>query len=171
MTSIVICPEASLADVCREHAPSHVLGFTSPARLPPEPGDGARRLVFAFHDIEAPRLGLVPPDRDSIERMLAFARTWDGASPLVIHCFAGVSRSTAAAFALACQAAPSRSEAAVAAALREAAPTATPNRLMVALADDILGRGGRMIEAAGAIGRGADYVPFRSAILRVAAGA
>jgi predicted protein tyrosine phosphatase len=41
-------------------------------------------------------------------------------------------------------------------ALRRASPTATPNRRLVALADDRLGRQGRMIAAITAIGRGAD---------------
>jgi predicted protein tyrosine phosphatase len=40
--------------------------------------------------------------------------------------------------------------------LRAASPHATPNRLIVRLADDLLGRKGRMVEAVTAIGRGAD---------------
>ena len=32
---------------------------------------------------------------------------------------------------------------------------------------DVLGRGGRLIAAAGAIGRGSDYVPYRSFDLRL----
>ena len=38
-------------------------------------------------------------------------------------------------------------------ALRKASPTATPNQHLVALADDILGRNGRMVDAIRAIGR------------------
>jgi predicted protein tyrosine phosphatase len=81
----------------------------------------------------------------------------------VIHCYAGVSRSTAAAFVAVCTLNPRRSEAAVAEALRRASPTATPNIRIVALADDILGRNGRMVEAITAIGQGllAEATPFR----------
>ncbi len=91
-----------------------------------------------------------------------FGRGWTGASPLLLSCELGISRSTASAFALACQAMPDMAEAALAEALRQAAPCATPNPLLVALADDALGRAGRMIEAVRAIGRGADYRPYRS---------
>ena len=47
--------------------------------------------------------------------------------------------------------------------LRALSPTATPNARIVAIADDLLGRGGRMVRAIGAIGRGQDCyegVPF-----------
>jgi predicted protein tyrosine phosphatase len=74
----------------------------------------------------------------------------------VIHCWAGVSRSTAAAFITACALAPERPEAEIADALRAASPMATPNARLVAVADEMLGREGRMIAAVGRIGRGAD---------------
>jgi predicted protein tyrosine phosphatase len=73
---------------------------------------------------------------------------------MVIHCYAGVSRSTAAAFIAACALAPNRDEFVVARTLRAASPTATPNARMVALADLALGRNGRMNEAIAEIGRG-----------------
>ena len=64
---------------------------------------------------------------------------WDRAAPLLIHCFAGVSRSTAAAFIAACALSPRRDEGEIARALRAASPTATPNARLVALADATLG--------------------------------
>jgi predicted protein tyrosine phosphatase len=82
---------------------------------------------------------------------------------LVIHCHAGVSRSTAAAFIIACALAPSRRESEIADAIRQASHTATPNRRMVAIADAILKRNGRMSAAIERIGRGSDCyegVPF-----------
>lgn len=77
-------------------------------------------------------------------------------SPLVFHCWAGISRSTAAAYIAACALAPERDEANLALALRQASPSATPNARFVALADDILGRRGRMVDAIRGIGRGAE---------------
>jgi len=71
---------------------------------------------------------------------------------MLIHCWAGISRSTASAFAIACERNPHADEHAIALALRRAAPHAYPNRRLVALADDILGRRGRMIEAVEAMG-------------------
>ena len=83
--------------------------------------------------------------------------------PLVIHCHAGVSRSTAAAFIIACALAPSRPENEIADTIRRASHTATPNRRMVAIADAMLKRDGRMVAAIERIGRGSECyegVPF-----------
>jgi predicted protein tyrosine phosphatase len=96
----------------------------------------------------------VLPEAAHLDEFLAFVRAWDRKSPMLIHCFAGVSRSTAAAYIAACVLAPDRDEFAIARALRAASPTASPNVRLVALADDALGRGGRMNEAIAEIGRG-----------------
>ena len=82
-----------------------------------------------------------------MRELLEFVGGWDRAAPLLIHCFAGVSRSTAAAFISACALAPQRDEGEIALALRAASPTATPNARLVALADAALGRAGRMTRA------------------------
>ncbi len=120
-------------------------------------------LWLQLHDISEPRDGHVHPASAHVEQLISFVGRWERASPLVIHCYAGVSRSTAAAFVAVCTLNPRRSEAAIAKALRRASPTATPNIRIVALADDILGRNGRMVEAITAIGQGrlAEATPFR----------
>jgi predicted protein tyrosine phosphatase len=115
-----------------------------------------RHLRIAVSDIEAPLEGHILPATRHIEQLLAFAREWDRKTPLVIHCYAGVSRSPAAAFITACALAPTRSERNVAHRLRVASPTATPNQRLIALADLILERRGRMVEAIAEIGRGAE---------------
>jgi predicted protein tyrosine phosphatase len=82
----------------------------------------------------------------------------------VVHCWAGISRSTAAAFVVACTLNPERDERDIAWAIRRASPTATPNIRIVALADEMLEREGRMVAAIEAIGRGhvaGEGVPFR----------
>ena len=115
-----------------------------------------RHLRLAVSDIDAPREGQVLAGGEHIDRLIAFLETWDREKPLVIHCYAGVSRSPAAAFIAACALAPHRPEIELAQALRKASPTATPNRRLVALADQRLNRQGRMNEAIAAIGRGAE---------------
>ena len=85
-----------------------------------------------------------------------FVREWDRREPLLIHCYAGVSRSTAAAFIALCALDSSVSEDTHAERLRAVSPAATPNARLVALADAALHRAGRMIEAVAKIGRGAD---------------
>jgi predicted protein tyrosine phosphatase len=79
---------------------------------------------------------------------------WDQQAPLLIHCWAGISRSTAAAFISLCALNPDADEHALARSLRRASPTAYPNRRLVALADTVLSRQGRMTEAVEHIGRG-----------------
>jgi predicted protein tyrosine phosphatase len=114
-----------------------------------------RHLRLAFHDIVEPMPGLVAPDRDLMQAVLEFGRNTGQQRPLLIHCWAGISRSSAAAFAMACDRNPGF-ERDIAGELRRRSPSATPNRLMVRLADDLLERNGRMIEAIDAIGRGAE---------------
>ena len=98
--------------------------------------------------------GHVLPEATHLDELLRFVRAWDRAEPMLIHCFAGVSRSTAAAYIAACALAPERDEFAIARSLRAASSTASPNARLVALADDALGRCGRMNEAIAEIGRG-----------------
>jgi predicted protein tyrosine phosphatase len=64
----------------------------------------------------------------------------------------------------ACALNPHRDEITIARQIRRASPTAMPNRRLVALADHLLGRGGRMVAAIEAIGPGlaaAEGRPFR----------
>ncbi len=115
-----------------------------------------RHLRIAVSDIDTAIDGHILPSEEHIDRLLAFIEGWDQTNPLVIHCYAGVSRSPAAAFVAACALAPHRCEFELAQDLRRISPTATPNRRLVALADRRLGREGRMVAAIAAIGRGAD---------------
>ncbi len=83
---------------------------------------------------------------------------------MLVHCWMAISRSTAAAVSLACAADAARSEIDIALALRTASPTATPNPRIIAEADGLLARGGRLVAAAASIGRGAPAMagtPFR----------
>jgi predicted protein tyrosine phosphatase len=113
-----------------------------------------RHLYLAVSDIVEPTPGQVLPEAAHLDELLRFVHAWDRAAPMLIHCFAGVSRSTAAAYIAACALKPDRDEFAIAQALRTASPTASPNARLVALGDDALRRRGRMSEAIAAIGRG-----------------
>lgn len=113
-------------------------------------------LFVGVHDITTPTPGLKRAEPGDIDAILAFLRSWDQKSPLLIHCWAGISRSTACTFIAGCLLRPHISEQEMAWRLRFAAPSATPNRRLVQLADDALGRAGRMVAAIEEIGRGAD---------------
>jgi len=121
-------------------------------------------LRLRVHDIRSPLEGYVMPDEQHVADLLTFVQQWDRRAPLVVHCYAGISRSTAGAFASVCALNPHRDEDSIALALRLASPTATPNTRIVSLADRLLERGGRMVAAIEMIGRGItadEAIPFR----------
>jgi len=121
-------------------------------------------LILGMDDISAPLDGYVMPGDEHVRRLIAFVLGWDRRRPMVVHCYAGISRSTAGAYVAACALNPRRDEATIARELRHASPTATPNARIVSLADQMLGRDGRMVAAIDAIGRGEmayEGVPFR----------
>lgn len=156
-TSMIhVCPLSRLADVAAAIAASHVISLIREQQpIPtPHPVTPGNHLRLAFHDIEAPREGYFHPTSDHVGEVIDFALGWNHRAPLLIHCWAGISRSTAAAYISLCTINPEASEAAIARSLRQASPTASPNRLMVAHADELLGRRGRMVAAIESIGRG-----------------
>jgi predicted protein tyrosine phosphatase len=124
----------------------------------------ANHLILGMDDIAAPMDGYIIPGEEHVTRLIDFVRGWDRTAPLVVHCFAGISRSTAGAYVAACALNPRRDEWAIARALRRASVTATPNPRIVSLADRMLGREGRMVAAIDSIGRGEmayEADPFR----------
>ena len=156
---LLVGPLAAIEAMCAEHRPSHLVSWLSPPAVAPAIAAAAAldaRLLLCSHDVAQAGEGFEPPGAEHLARLLAFARGWDGARPMLVHCWAGVSRSTAAAFAIACQARPQISESELARRLRRLSPTATPNPLIVALADAQLGRKGRMSAAIAGIGRGSE---------------
>ena len=101
------------------------------------------------------------PGEAHVTRLIEFVTGWDRAAPMVVHCYAGISRSTASAFAAACMLNPHRDEIAIARQIRAASPIAQPNRLIVSLADKALGRDGRMLRALDEMGPGSMTVEGR----------
>jgi predicted protein tyrosine phosphatase len=121
-------------------------------------------LILAVDDITAPADGYTAPAEDHVKRLINFAGSWDRAAPMVVHCFAGISRSTAAAFVTACALNPKRDEMEIAQAIRGASRTAQPNARIVSIADRLLNREGRMVRAVETIGPGdaaLEGTPFR----------
>ncbi|AWN38519.1 tyrosine phosphatase family protein [Methylobacterium radiodurans] len=169
MPTLHVCSLARLPETVAATGAGHVLSLLTSGNAPdlPDTVPPDCRAVIAVSDIAAATDGHVLADDTHVERIIAFVRAWPRERPLIIHCWAGISRSTAAAYIAACALRPERDEAEVARALRAASPSATPNPLFVALADRILGREGRMVAAIQAIGRGADAyegAPFQFAV-------
>ncbi len=165
MPQLHVCPLHELDAVLAETQASHVVSLLSVGTPANRPGSiaEANYLQIGVSDIIEPLDGHVLAGEEHIAPLIAFSRAWPREKPMAIHCWAGISRSTAAAFIIACALAPQREEGAIARALRAASPMATPNRRFVEIADRLLTRDGRMVEAVAAIGRGADAswgIPF-----------
>ena len=167
--TLIVCGLAEVPGLIAARAPSHIITLldsasmiATPKGLPPE-----RHLKLSVNDIAEPMEGLVLPSEDLVRNLLAFGRTWDESAPMIVHCWAGISRSSASAFVLACDRNPGVDERAIALTMRHRAKHAYPNRRIVALADDLLCRRGRMVDAVEAMG---DYeysgvgVPFDFAV-------
>ena len=165
---IIVGPLSRVQPLVDEHGVRPVVTLLAPDTPSERPQGVApdNHLKLHFHDIVAPMDGHTPPSAKDAERLISFFESWDRADPMLIHCWAGISRSTAAAYTALCLFRPDADEEALAQELRAASPSATPNRLIVSLADDVLGRGGRMVSAIARIGRGADAFEGTPFILR-----
>jgi predicted protein tyrosine phosphatase len=166
MPTLHVCSLSRLHETVAATRASHIVTLINAATAVERPDtvSAARHLFIGVSDIVDPLDGHILPAAEHVERLLAFVRAWGRENPLVIHCWAGISRSTAAAFVTACALKPERGEDDIARALRQASPIATPNPRIVAVADEILGRRGRMVDAVERIGRGREAfegVPFR----------
>ncbi len=158
MPTLHVSPLSRLHETVAVTGASHVVTLINVNTVVQRPPSIApdNHLFIGVSDIVEETDGHIVPGHEHVARLMAFTRAWDRHRPLVIHCWAGVSRSTAAAFITACMFAPARDERDIADALRAASPTATPNARLVAIADRVLGRDGRMVSAIAAIGRGQD---------------
>ena len=163
---IHVCSLAALPDTVKATGASHVLTVMANVDQVQRPESvlAANHLKISMDDITEQMDGFVAPSDSHIEQVLNFVRGWDRSAPLVVHCYAGISRSTASAFAAVCMLNPHRDEISIARQLRAASPIASPNRLIVSLADRALGRDGRMLRALDEMGPGNMMIegrPFR----------
>jgi predicted protein tyrosine phosphatase len=130
---------------------SHILSILDPEW--PEPAafrafDPHLRTTLYFHDAIEPGPHIVLPAKADVETILAFGRdVGQDLRHLLIHCHAGISRSTAAMAMILAQAFPDESEGAIVERLFAIRPQAWPNSRMIGFADEILGRDGRFMAA------------------------
>ncbi len=162
--SIIVCPLSRVPEIARDKKPSHVVSLLDPGTpFPALTGLGERHLRLPIHDIELEMEGYDAVCDLRIRKILDFVGAWGRGEPILIHCYAGISRSTATAYITACAHNPGFDEEEIALTLRAASPSASPNRRFIALADAELGRSGRMSRAIEKIGRGASWLDIGEA--------
>jgi predicted protein tyrosine phosphatase len=141
----------------RERRVTDVLSLLDPGAPEPSAFDAYNehhRVTLRFHDILEPQLGMIAPEPKDVDAILKFGKeleaqeAYSGERHLLIHCHMGISRSTAAMAMLLAQAHPQQDEDAIAERLSAIRPKAWPNSRMIAFADEILSRGGRLTLAA-----------------------
>ncbi|ESX62079.1 protein tyrosine/serine phosphatase [Mesorhizobium sp. LSHC422A00] len=166
---IHVCSLAKLEETVARTGAERVLSLLAAGTEVTRPASISREnhLHLVMHDIAVAQDGMTMPGEDHVRNLLDFARRWDRAKPMVVHCYAGISRSTASAYIIAAALAPKRDESELARTLRKLSPSATPNPRLIAVADTLLSRQGRMIEAIEAIGRGADAFEGTPFVLKI----
>jgi predicted protein tyrosine phosphatase len=161
--TIIVSPLSYVDMLCKTRKPSHLVTLLDPDHIIETPSQVApdRHLRLGCHDIVDETEGLQRPDESIVRQLVEFGKSWNGKAPIVVHCWAGISRSTAAGFILACARNEEAREHDIAFEVRRRSRYASPNRRLVMLADDMLGRGGRMVDAVDEIGRGEIAVESR----------
>lgn len=169
MSYIVVSPLNSIAEAAVAHGAREMVSLLGRSHAFHRPGviDGRRHLVLDMNDIAVETDGLIMPQDAHVERLFGFARAWDRRAPLLVHCWMGISRSPAAALLCALAVDPAQDDDALARRMRDASPFSTPNARLVEIGDRLLGRGGRLVRAVRAIGRGADAYEGRCFALTV----
>ncbi|MDX2257291.1 MAG: hypothetical protein NW205_00085 [Hyphomicrobiaceae bacterium] len=162
---ITVTSLRSMPRVVEETRPRHLVSFV-PWRFMPETPPG----IAPERHIKIPIDESVDRKRDGnivlvngIARFIAFAHAWDGDGGVVLHCFSGISRSTAAALCLLAERNPETPADVLAQRLRHASVTAHPSLPLVFLGDALLARGGDLVRAVEGLGvgvRAAEGRPF-----------
>lgn len=167
---IYVCSLAEMPEHAASLRPVRLVSLVQAEVQPPTPPGlaAARHLRLEIDDICDPAPGYVLPEAHHVETLIAFLRERALEEPVLLHCVAGVSRSTAAAL-VALVLDRDGEEVPMARLLRGAAPHARPNLRIVALADRLLGRDGRLIAACEAMGPAEPFLGDRLITLARAA--
>lgn len=155
LSLLTVCGLEEL-DSHRDARITHILSILDPGI--PDPAsfdayDRHHRTTLRFHDIIVPAAGMILPEREHVEEIVAFGEELvddleEGREGhLLVHCHMGISRSTAAMTMMLALARPDEPEDALMERLFAIRPHAWPNARMIGFADDILGRGGRLSAA------------------------
>lgn len=145
---IIVAPLALVEELTEQEKPAYLLSVIGEEYVPPTPASlpADCHIKLAMHDIAEDEFGMQAPKMEDAERIIALAKEWDQSAPLLVHCFAGVSRSGAAALMTLVALNPGKEKEA-AELMRERGAHAWPNSKLIADADHLLNCEGRLIQA------------------------
>ncbi|MBW4023328.1 MAG: protein-tyrosine-phosphatase [Proteobacteria bacterium] len=147
---ITICGIEELEGHCATGA-SHVLSILDPDYPVPEAfgqyGEH-ERLELRFDDIIDPVPGLIAPSAEQVASILAFGSRLEPGANLIVHCHAGISRSTASMTLILAQAMPEQPAEAILGTVLDIREKAWPNLRIIEMGDRMLGWDGRLVDAA-----------------------
>src|SRR2546426_887144 len=125
---IHVCSLARLHPTVEATGARHVVTLLRDIHLVSRPSTIAldNHLVLAMDDISVPLEGYSAPADEHVSELVKFLRGWDRRAPLVMHCYAGISRSTAGGDVAGWGRHPPPHEAGVAQELRGGSPTPPP---------------------------------------------
>ena len=149
---ITVCGIEELDGHCDLGA-THVLSILDPEYPVPEAfgqyGEH-ERLELRFHDIIDPTPDMILPTPGDVAAILAFGRdlSAEPQANLIVHCHAGISRSTASMVLILAQAMPDQPAEAILATVHGIREKAWPNLRIIEIGDAMLGRDGTLVQAA-----------------------
>ena len=156
---ITVCGLEELNGHCEARV-SHVLSILDPEWPVPEAFGSYgehERLELRFHDIIEEMTGMLPPREEHVRQLLAFGRDLLAeprlAAHLLVHCHAGISRSTASLALIVAQARPDLPASRILGEILQLRPKAWPNLRLIEMGDAMLERRGEMVAAARGIYR------------------
>lgn len=151
---ITVCGIEELEGHCAAGV-SHVLSILDPAWPVPEAFGSFgehEKLELRFHDVIEETGAQPGPREEHVAQLLRFGRDLIAEPPpqahLLVHCHAGISRSTASMALILAQALPHQPADAIMAEILRIRDKAWPNLRILEMGDALLGRGGTMTGAA-----------------------
>jgi predicted protein tyrosine phosphatase len=148
VSRIIVCGVDHMPRAVAALGPKYVVSLLPPDQQPPTPPTiaPAHHHRVEIHDVTGPMGDAIVPTREHVATLVEFLRRCDPDAAVLIHCAAGISRSPAAALIALALDHPGREDEA-GRVLRSVAPHTMPNSLLLALADEVLGRDGALLAA------------------------
>lgn len=148
---MIICRADQVVKKTRELQPAAVLSIEHPGAQQGEHGavprltDGTPQKILSFWDSE--HGAQAGPDIEQVEAGMLFIFENLKKGDVIVHCHAGVSRSTGVALGVLSMMYPREEEKKLVEMLLDIRPTAGPNIIVVEHADVLTGRGGKLLAA------------------------